>query len=174
MGGFDLTDITSYGDLARHALQNIAEHDVRAMVSGPITTGGVASRGVTDPAQIQRQNLAIFDCAIRYTQALADCNGGSNVWDQMPYEEVIARLVEDEKSSPGYGGYPTRLLQEFYLPVFQGAGFSVVHMIPDWENSTGASWEKKVLEALGARVEFLPKDFLEDAARFEVYPPLLD
>lgn len=167
--GFRGDDIKTYGELARRAIERIVLYNVRAMISGPITTGGVASKGVTDPTEITRQNLEIFDRAIRYVQAIADCSGGPNVWDQMPYEKVIARLVDDEKSSPDYGGYPMRLLEEFYLPVFTAAEFADVYMIPGWECSTGATWEKERLEALGTRVAFLPDDFLLQAASFGIY-----
>lgn len=170
MDGFCGDDIKTYGELAKCAIERIVLYDVRAMISGPITTGGVASRGVTDPAKITRQNLEIFNCAIRYAQAVADCSGGPNVWDQMPYEKVITRLVDDEKSSPDYGGYPMRLLEEFYLPVFSAANFAIVYMVPGWEHSTGATWEKERLEAQGTRVEFLPDDFLLRAESFGIYP----
>ena len=107
------------------------EHPFRpiAMVCGPISTGGKGSR---------KENLKNFSRAIDRISA-----NGLFIFSQMPFENDMERIF---KSNPELQG--TRLLEEFYLPIFKSGLIKLLCFLNGWENSVGATWEREQAEAL--------------------------
>ena len=91
-------------------------------VCGPISTGGTGSRV---------KNLEIFSRVIE--RVVSD---GLVVFNQMPFEDAMGKIFN---SSPDMQG--TKLLEEFYLPIFKTNLISMLLFLPGWQNSVGASWE---------------------------------
>jgi hypothetical protein len=104
----------------------------RALVSGPITTG----------AGSREANLSKFDAAI------VKLRGSDKVvFDQLPFERPMARIQDKEG-----GGYATHLLIDFYLPIFQEKLVDEIYFLPDWQSSTGASWEHERAKEFGLKI----------------------
>ena len=109
-----------------------------AIVCGPISTGGKGSR---------KENLEIFSRAI--DRAVRD---DLLVFNQMPFEDDLERIY---KSNPEMQG--ARLLEEFYLPLFEDGWIKLLCFLPRWESSVGARWEHSQAERLG-----IPRIYLSD------------
>jgi len=109
-----------------------------AMVCGPISTGGKGSR---------KENLKVFSRAIDRISV-----DGLLVFSQMPFENDMERIF---KSSPELQG--TRLLEEFYLPIFKSGLIKLLCFLPGWENSIGATWEYEQAKTLS-----IPRIYLSD------------
>lgn len=101
------------------------------MVCGPVTTGGLGSKEL---------NLA----AIRKAEEELTAQG-LTVFNQSMVEDAIERLIE--LHSPDT--YPTELLQEFTLRILESGLIGAMYFLPDWESSTGASWEREQAAILG-------------------------
>ncbi len=95
------------------------------MVCGPISTGGL--RSIT-------ANLERFALAISTLQS-----SGWHIFSQMPYE-TAPHHVRDSTVGPGV--YDMKLLEEFYLPLFESGFVKRKFFIPGWQSSTGAQWER--------------------------------
>ena len=110
-----------------------------AQVCGPISTGGTNSR---------KENLKILSGAIRKLNS-----DGLTVFNQMPFENDMERVY---KSHPSLQGL--RLLEEFYLPIFESGFISMLCFIPGWTGSTGTKWEHEKARDLN-----IPRIYLSDA-----------
>jgi len=75
---------------------------------------------------------------------------GESIFDQTPFEEVIKRLREELYDTDG-----TKVLEEFYLPLFTSGHIAEVRFLPDWESSTGATWEHALAKKLGIKIIYL-------------------
>lgn len=106
-------------------------------VCGPISTGGRGSL---------LENLIAFNETIVELQAQ-----GAIIFDQMPFEEPIQRV----KAGLPLDRYPTILLDEFYLPIFETGMVKKVYFMPDWESSYGARWEHEQAQRLGIEIVYL-------------------
>ena len=95
-----------------------------AMVSGPISTGGLGDK---------MANIAVFHRVIARL-----VSEGVNVFDQMPMEEHFWRIMEDRSYYRGQGDH---LLETFYGALLDSGLVSTVYMIPGWRGSYGATWE---------------------------------
>lgn len=136
----------TFHDLLDVALR-IAERMPKPLVqiSGPITTGGAGS----PEANIERIKKA--------KQVLED--RGFNVFDYLVFEKELIR-VQDKL----YGNerYCIELLEIFFKGIFDSGHISTVFFLPDWQSSTGASWERKaVIERKLEIVEF-PFEWLSE------------
>lgn len=109
-------------------------------VCGPISVGGSGSIG---------KNLVAFSKAIEWLSSQ-----GHNVFDQMPFEKPMHRLVKNNSS-----GYPTALLDEFYLPIFESGSIKTLAFLPDWQSSTGARWEHEQAKRLNIDILYLPSNW---------------
>lgn len=129
---------TSFSDLAAIALVVLARmpKPIR-QVCGPISTGGLGSI---------EANVARFDATI--TMLIED---GYNVFDQIPFEEHIIRIPGRDWDRE----LNIRLLEEFYLPIFQSGHISILCFIPGWESSDGASWEHERGPEFGMEIQYL-------------------
>ncbi len=119
---------TSYGELLTVAMGVLWKMSVTnplkpiVMLCGPISTGGAGSR---------KKNLEIFSEAIRRAKA-----GGLYVFSQMPFEDDMDRIYKSDLKLQG-----SRLLEEFYLPMFQSGHIQTLMFLPGWQKSVGARWE---------------------------------
>ena len=144
-----IREAKNYQDLLKIAMEIIEDITEgypcmdMAIVCGPISTGGTGSRV---------ENLIIFDRAI--TRII---NDGLIVFNQMPFEENMDRLVH---LSPDMGG--TRLLEEFYLPIFESGLIGQLCFLPGWEKSIGAAWEHKQAKRLKIPVLKLHQSYMND------------
>ncbi len=126
------TDYKSLNSIGMNILMAMLhEHPFKpiAMICGPISTGGKGSRN---------ENLKIFSRAIDRASA-----GGLFVFSQMPFENDMERIYKSNQNLQG-----TRLLEEFYLPMFNSGLIKLLCFIPDWEHSVGARWKHEQAEVL--------------------------
>jgi len=107
-----------------------------AMLSGPISTGGKGSR---------TENLLVFSRAIQRVSA-----GGLIVFDQMPFEDDIGRIFKSDPTQQ-----ELRLLEEFYLPIFETGFINLMCFLPNWESSFGARWEHEQAKRLKIPILYL-------------------
>lgn len=135
----------NYQDLLRVALDILEEiaqdNGIRpiAQVCGPISTGGRNSR---------EENLRVLSRAINKLSS-----DGLAVFNQMPFESDMERVYKSDPSLQG-----VRLLEEFYLPIFQSGFISMLCFIPGWSASTGTKWEHERAKELN-----IPRIYLSDA-----------
>ena len=55
--------------------------------------------------------------------------------------------------------YDHALLEEFFLPVFESGLVHTFYMLPDWESSTGASWEHVQAQRLSIDIVYLTDEY---------------
>jgi len=111
-----------------------------AVVSGTLTNGG------TLPYDVVRKNIRNFGRMIAKLRRM-----GIPVWDQRPFEKHIFRI----KDLPENAGKPMKLLDGFYKPVFESGLVTLAFMLPNWEQSHGARWERKLFRKLGLPIFFV-------------------
>jgi hypothetical protein len=133
-----LETATTYGamkDIAFDILRRIPPPV--AQVCGPISTGGCGSI---------EENLKAFG------EAIADLVAhGKNVFDQRPFEEPMQRAKVIDPTH----GYDLRLLDDFYLPLFESGLVHELYFLPGWESSRGARWEHEQAQRLGITIVYL-------------------
>ncbi|XOU94186.1 MAG: hypothetical protein ACNFW9_05070 [Candidatus Kerfeldbacteria bacterium] len=110
-----------------------------AMVSGPISTGGLG---------FPEKNLKQF---IRAIKVLYD--SGVNVFDQTPFDDKMSEIKnniwnKDEYCMP--------LLEDFYLPLFRGGYIQEVFFLSDWQSSFGAKWEHDQCKIFKIKIHNFP------------------
>jgi hypothetical protein len=113
-----------------------------AQVCGPISTGGLGSI---------EKNLAVFDTTIDHLM-----QQGVVVFDQMPFEEHIFRIVENKWGTR----QNNMLLEEFYRPIFVSRHVSRLYFIHDWQSSEGANWEHALGQRLGIEIMYLERSLV--------------
>ncbi|OGM99447.1 MAG: hypothetical protein A3B91_01220 [Candidatus Yanofskybacteria bacterium RIFCSPHIGHO2_02_FULL_41_29] len=113
------------------------------MVCGPISTGGAGSRS---------RNLEVFNRAIDRLSA-----GGLFVFSQMPFEDDMERIYKSDPSLQGL-----RLLEEFYLPIFETRFIELLCFLPGWTDSIGATWEHQQAERLSIPRIYLSEYYISD------------
>lgn len=128
---------TSFSDLAVIAVSVLSRMPPPiSQVCGPISTGGLGSL---------EKNLAVFDAAIDRL-----IKQGIVIFDQMPFEDHMFRIMED--------GWGTRqnnaLLTDFYLPIFESGRIARLYFISGWESSKGANWEHQQAQRLGLEIVY--------------------
>ncbi|MDB4984074.1 MAG: hypothetical protein JWM20_253 [Patescibacteria group bacterium] len=132
-----LPDLKSFEEMVilAHEVIDAISGEV-AMVSGPISTGGLGSR---------EANLIRLDEAI--TSLVSE---GHIIFDQAPFDTKMNEFVAHIKE-----GYPMPILEEFYLPLFKSGKIKKFFFVPGWESSTGASWEHDRAKELGIEIIYL-------------------
>lgn len=134
----ELETVASYSELFP-----IAERILKRMpppvsqVCGPISTGGLA---------FSRENMKCFEETI---EKLSDM--GLVVFNQIPFERPMSRILTTKNPND----YDHSLLIDFYLPLFESGLVHVLHFLPDWQSSTGASWEHEQAKRLGLKIVYL-------------------
>lgn len=116
-----------------------------AQVCGPISTGGVGNI---------EGNLVVFDATIDYL-----ITQGHNVFDQVPFERPVFRIIGENRGTVTNN----RLLNEFYLPIFESGNVSILYFIHGWESSEGANWEHRQAERLGMKIVYLEPNVITAA-----------
>jgi len=106
-------------------------------VCGPISTGGAGS---------VEKNLKRFDDTIADLQ-----QQGMEIFNQVPFEIPIQRF----NSLRGSNTYDDRLLNDFYLPIFESRLVQKLYFLSDWESSVGAKWEHEQALRLGLEIEYI-------------------
>lgn len=125
------------------ALSPIAERILKRMpppisqVCGPISTGGLGSI---------EQNMKCFEETI---VRLSDL--GLTVFNQIPFQSSMSRILATKNSND----YDHSLLTDFYLPLFESGLVHTLYFLPDWQSSTGASWEHEQTKRLGLKIIYL-------------------
>ncbi len=112
-------------------------------VCGPISTGGLGSR---------EENCRAFSLAITWLR-----KRGFSVFDQMPFQNQMARMMDAYKRQNG-GQYDMRVLEEFYEPIFGSGMIGEGRFLPGWGDSVGATWERGKMVTLGIEVCEFPPD----------------
>jgi hypothetical protein len=111
-------------------------------ICGPISTGGKGSL---------EANIAEFNKAIFFFNAK-----GENVFNQIPFQDGMKKLKGNIK------GYNTRILTEFYLPLFHSRKISKYKFLPNGKGSIGTEWEREQVELLGFEFEDLQIDWFKN------------
>ena len=108
-----------------------------SQVCGPISTGGLGSI---------EKNMQRLEETVEHLH-----RSGLTVFNQVPFESPMNRILAAKKSD----GYDHSLLTDFYLPLFESGLVHVLHFLPDWQSSTGASWEHEQAKRLGLKIIYL-------------------
>ena len=108
------------------------------MVSGPITSGGEGS---------VEKNLAIFSRTIKLLSLQ-----GKNIFDQLPFENSMHRIMETSYYNQIQKGND-HLLETFYLPLFKSKLITAIYFMNTWQTSYGAKWEHD--QALELKMEIV-------------------
>lgn len=102
-------------------------------VCGPITTGGT----------LMRENLERLEAMIVGLQ-----EHGLELFDQVPFQIKINEIRKPDEGEE-------KLLNEFYLPLFENHLVQTLYFLPDWETSAGARWEHEAGKRLGMHMVYL-------------------
>lgn len=132
-----LQEAQTYGDLLKIAFV-VAKRMPQPLgqVCGPISTGGLGSIA---------ENLRAINEAI---EKLVD--GDIHIFDQVPFEDPMRRIRVSSENH-----YPSQLLEEFYLPLFESGLIKALYFLPDWKSSMGATWEHEQAKRLGISIVYL-------------------
>ena len=87
----------------------------------------------------------------------------------MPFQEGLIRIL-DLGENPTYRqkdlGYPQRILDEFYWPLFEARVLSNLLMLPTWTSSNGATQELGKACGLGTMaIEEMDPDWYEEGLK---------
>ncbi len=150
---------SSFEALAEIAAEGLGGATGHVMVCGPITTGGTGN---------QTHNFLIMNAVVRGLK-----RRGRKIFDQLPYERGLRRLIFEWENA-GHTGYCWPILDVFYTRVFGTGSISEGWFIPGWKSSVGATWEREQLEARGCIIHDLTfaeiREFLVD----ECAPELIE
>ncbi len=133
-------------------LKDIAIEVVKAMpqpigqVCGPISTGGLGSI---------EENLKMMDKTI-----LKLNDQQKNIFNQSPFEIPMQSMKT--KLGTSLIEANQKLLDDFYLPIFESGHIKTLYFISGWESSHGARWEHEKAKELGIDIVYLPENFLEN------------
>ncbi len=142
-----IEEAKSFTDLKDIALKVIKDMPPDAgQVCGPISTGGKGSI---------EENLKIVHNVIEKLD-----KQGKNIFNQMPFEDVMQVIKPQTNLSTKEANQ--KLLDDFYLPIFQSRLIKTLYFIHDWKSSHGAQWEHDKAKELGIEIIYLPEDFLEN------------
>tara|TARA_Y100000310_G_scaffold135369_1_gene134238 strand:+ start:27 stop:494 length:468 start_codon:yes stop_codon:yes gene_type:complete len=131
----DLAQVQSIADMTAVALRVLKRMPAPVgEVCGPISNGGVGSIA---------GNLKVFSDTIQRLQ-----QRGHAIFDQMPFEEYVHRIVSDEYNV----GTKLDLLEGFYAPLFESGNLHTLYFIAGWESSNGARWERAKGVELGLTI----------------------
>jgi hypothetical protein len=141
----ELEKAKTFSDLVPIALRVIRRMPAPvAMISGPISTGG---RGSIEA------NLHLLSAAVDFAHTK-----DVSVFDQNPFEDKLQVL----KEMTPHEGYCETLLVDFYLPIFESGLISAMYFLPDWQTSTGATWEREQCKRLSIEIKEYPEEWLKE------------
>lgn len=133
----DLNAATTFEELKAIAFRIIRRiPQPVSMVCGPISTGGAGSI---------EKNLEALRRAIQGLERT-----GYNVFNQTIFEAPFMRI----KETPGWRG-EQNLLEVFYRPLFEAGLIRILHFVPSWRTSYGATWEHQQAMRLNLEIRYL-------------------
>ncbi|MBX4211048.1 hypothetical protein KW783_03710 [Candidatus Parcubacteria bacterium] len=112
-------------------------------VCGPISTGGLGSMD----ANVIRFRFAICELQRR----------GYNVFDQMPLQSAIVRVMKVAWREPGYC---LPIMDAIYRGIFASGYVDVAIFLPDWLSSVGTRDERKMSHEFKIQIEEYPENWL--------------
>lgn len=112
------------------------------MVIGPMTTGGAGNLDL---------NMARHKKVVEHFLSQGIC-----VFDQSQIDDDMSRIID----TINIKGYPWLLFEDFFGPLFESGIISKLHLLPDWETSTGTKWEHEKARSLGIELNYLTEDFV--------------
>jgi hypothetical protein len=126
-------------------------------VCGPMTTGGYvpANASGEERAIGVEKNYAYFRSAIDIL--IAD---GWHVFDQLPIQEAMVRVVRNNKKYQDEE-YCTDILEIFYRKIFESGYIKKGLFIHSWKSSRGATWERSLLKKIHIPVRPYPQELVE-------------
>lgn len=144
-----LLQVGTFEDLAKIAISALgrmkeAGHEI-VQICGPFTTGGLGSPEL---------NGQRFDEARKAAEAR-----NYVVFDQMPFEDAIKRIVASYNLPQGE--YCDDVLDVFYRTIFKSGHLSKFLFIPGWESSKGCRWERNEAQSLGIPCEDIPLEWFQ-------------
>lgn len=153
-------EAASFEALAEIAKKNLCDQVLDqqvpcTIVCGPMTSGGTGN---------QIHNFEIFNAAIRELQ-----ERGENIFNQLPYEHGLHRLVRVWKAE-GNIGYCMPILETFYATLFESGHINHGKFLPGWESSVGASYERQKLGAHGIHISDITHEHVRDLLYAEHSP----
>ena len=144
--GYQANSFAALAEIGIIKLQELGANS--EIVCGPISTGGFGNA---------KTNFKVFNAAI--TRLIAE---GHKIFNQMPFEGGLGRLRLLWERERDNTGYCMPILTEFYGPLFETRLITLAHFIPGWESSFGAKWEHDELQKLGARIQYLSKEWIAE------------
>lgn len=136
----ELEKVKTYHEMALIAMRILERiPGSKTQICGPISTGGKGSK---------EENMKEFNKAIFFFH-----QQGENVFDQVPFQEAMTRLSREVNS------YDTRVLTDFYLPLFESGKVTTFIFLPGWRSSKGARWENEQIKKIGYKIIYLPKNW---------------
>jgi hypothetical protein len=112
-------------------------------ICGPMSTGGAGSI---------EKNMSRFEAAVDTA-----VQNGLTVFNQIPFQNAIIRVTDYYEGAP----YNTDILEVFYRRMFESGYMDGILLLPDWESSKGAIWERELALKLGMNIEDYPIEWLE-------------
>ena len=142
-----LRNVETFEELANIAVSSLERmsregHEI-VQICGPMSTGGLGNFA----GNMARFRLAI-DRAVDH---------GLAVFDQLPFQQEIIRLCSFKENQEEYDW---EILEIFYRGIFESGHVKRAFFLDGWQNSTGASWERRLVTSLGIPVENYPTEWL--------------
>ena len=94
------------------------------------------------------------------SQRLLTANDYKSVFDQSHFQGAMNRIVSAGNGKPDKKGYPTAIIEDFYIPVFSTRRIKKGLVLPGWEESFGARWEYQILQNLKIPIGHFPTEWL--------------
>jgi hypothetical protein len=120
------------------------------LVSGPISSGGTG--------KLEKNSEIMQATILKLKQK------GRNVFNQMPFESAMQRIMKYERER--YQDHADDLLNGAYLPLLSSGFIKRIHFIHGWITSYGATWEYLKAREFGIKRVRLPKSFLNPRPRY--------
>lgn len=120
------------------------KHQV-VQICGPMSTGGLGNL---------KLNMERFRLAVRKAT-----DQGLIVFNQLPFQEAIIRITGYREGEEYY----VAILEVLYRKIFESGYINRTFFLPGWQDSVGASWERKLLKKLGIPTEEYPIEWLDSS-----------
>lgn len=143
-------------DLVPLVKEVLTDHNSLVIVCGSISTGGKSVE----------ENLSNFDKTI---QSISDC--GFQIFDQMPWEKKIGYFHEEFYETHQRSEYYWDILLVFYQPIFSSGKIKKAFFLPNWQSSTGATWEHEQCKKYGIEIVYIPENWTQTFDT-KLYPEL--
>lgn len=128
-------------EIALRILERMCRGTTRSIIQvcGPITTGGSYNL---------RGNVEKLERTIQRLRKEGRC-----VFNQLIFTEHMLRIVGTMDGS--WEDKNTRILEDFYLPIFESELIDILYFMPSWRSSQGATWEHDKALLLNIKIVYL-------------------